>query len=147
MYKNIISQIVEEKVRQNNQIAIEQANRNRIENAKYKSSDLMVGYLSKVVEGRNGRLVKMMSNTPKMFVRVKADMLQDIETGNTYPLIFVDKSPKQGVSCVMEIDIEPFESTCLEAFAKNGLEYDVTLSKNQARDILYTQTRLNSLDV
>ena len=78
MYKNIIAKIVEEKVRQNNQIAIKQANRNRIENAKYKSSDLMVGYLSKVVEGRNGRLVKMMSNTPKMFVRVKADMLQDI---------------------------------------------------------------------
>ena len=145
MYRNLINKIVEEKVQQNNQITKQQASYRRIENAKYNSSDLLIGYVSKIINDSNNRLSKLISNTPKIFVRVKGAMLQDIETGKEYPLILTEESPKQDVLCVLENDIEPFVSVCLQTFAEKGIEYDVTLSKNQARDILYRQAKLDSL--
>lgn len=145
MYKNLIDKIVEERIEQNNQRKIQQANQRRIENAKFSTSSLLVGYVSKVVDNGNNRLMKMVSSSPKMFVRIKNDMLQDIETGINYPLILTSQYPMLDTRCVMEADVEPFVSTCIDAFNEKGIDYGTELTKNQAKEMLSRQARLNEL--
>lgn len=145
MYKNIISKIVDKKVEENNQAKLQQAHQKRLENAKYNSSRLLVGYVSKIVVGRDNCLVKLMSNNLRMFVRINDNILQDIETGKKYPLILIKQSPKQNEVCVMERDLEPFTSICIEALDEQNIEYESVLTQNQAKDILTRQTRLNCL--
>ena len=144
MYKNIINKVVDQKVEQKNQNRVQHANQKRIENAKFNPSNLLVGYVSKMVSDSDNRLMQMMSYNPRVFIRVKEDILQDIETGKNYPLVFTNQTPKLNIMCVMEKNVEPFVSTCLDAFNEKGIDYNTIITKNQAKDILDRQRRLNT---
>ena len=145
MYKNLISKIIDQKVEQNNQIRIQQANQKRVENAKFNPNNLLVGYISKVVDDRDNKLSRLIANSPRLFIRIKDDMLQDIETGKNYLLVLSNQHPNKNIPCVMERDLEPFIATCLDALVEKNIKYDNVLTKNQAKDILNRQTKLNSL--
>ena len=145
MYKNLISKIVAGKVAADAQKQKQEINQRRIENIKYNSGSLMLGYVSKIIVYSNGKESHMVAHTPKVFVRVKENILQDIETGKLYPLVLTGQQPQQDLLCVLERDIEPFVSTCIEVFDEKGIDYDSTLTSNQAKSILNRQSKLNEL--
>lgn len=146
MYKNFINKAVEARVQQNIMDAQKQAKQRRIENAKYNSSNLLVGYISKVVDDGSGKLIKMTSATPRVFVRVNS-MLQDIETSNKYPLYTNYKVAQQNTPCVIENDVQTFVSSCFDAFNTMQMEYDVILSKSQVVDVLKMQSKINDFNI
>ena len=114
---------------------------------------LLIGYVSTIIIGKNKRLTKMTLNAPKLFMRIQGGrLLKDIETGEKYPLIPIGGvsvrdaklDAKLDVKCVLERDLEPFTSTCLDAISEKGVKYGAFLTKNQAKEILNRQMELNT---
>lgn len=149
MYKRIIGEIVKQKEEER----IQQANQNYIETTNHNSNMLLVGYISTIIIDKNKRLTKMTLNAPKLFMRIEGGrLLKDIETGEKYPLIPIGGvsvrdaklDAKLDVKCVLERDLEPFTSTCLDAINEKGVKYGAFLTKNQAKEILNRQMELNT---
>ena len=143
MYKRIIDGIIKKKEEE----SIQQANQRHLETTKYNSNKLLIGYISTIITGKNEKLTQMISGAPRLFIRSQGNMLCDIETGQKYPLVLIGDLATQNVKCVLERNLEPFVSTCLDAIDEIGVKYGAFLSKNQAKDILNRQIKLNSLTI
>ena len=146
MYKNLINQIVEEKAKQAEIDRKVEANRKRIENAKFSTGNLYVGYVCSIIitkdRGRN-RLKKLTDSKARILKYTSKDTFQDIESEEFYPLVREGQYPNEKEYCILEASLSSFEAECIETLSNKGIEPNSKLSKTQLRQILEEQQKLN----
>ena len=146
MYKKMIDEIAERKAKQIEDHRKQVANLQRMEKAKYDTSELFVGNLSRIITTKfRGKVYfkKLTDEKLRIFRYTALDTFQDIETEKYYPLVADGEVPKESKYCLLEASLQGFESACIDVIDQEQIDCDSKLTKSQLRQIVDKQNRID----
>ena len=148
MINRLIDQIIEQKALEAREEAKIRANEKRLRKERFDISNLLVGKTTENIttyyRGHINRK-QLINNTLRMFRKLAPNKLQDIETGEIYPLVYENQRVNDNEEYVHENNLEKFESACIEILDAKGIEFGAKLNKRELREIIESKQRKDTL--
>ena len=148
MINRLIDQIIEQKAIEAREEAKIRANEKRLRKERFDISNLLVGKTTENIttyyRGHINRK-QLINNTLRMFRKLAPNKLQDIETGEIYPLVYENQRVNDNEEYVHENNLEKFESACIEILDAKGIEFGAKLNKRELREIIESKQRKDTL--
>lgn len=148
MKNRLIDQIIEQKALEAREEAKIRANEKRLRKERFDISNLLVGKTTEnITTYYRGHIKRkqLINNTLRMFRKLAPNKLQDIETGEIYPLVYENQRVNDNEEYVHENNLEKFESGCIEILDAKGIEFGAKLNKRELREIIESKQRKDTL--
>lgn len=148
MKNRLIDQIIEQKAIEAREEAKIRANEKRLRKERFDISNLLVGKTTEnITTYYRGHIQRkqLINNTLRMFRKLAPNKLQDIETGEIYPLVYENQRVNDNEAYVHENNLEKFESACIEILDAKGIEFGAKLNKRELREIIDLKQRKDTL--
>jgi hypothetical protein len=148
MKNRLIDQIIEQKAIEAREEAKIRANEKRLRKERFDISNLLVGKTTEnITTYYNGhiRRKQLINNNLRLFRKLAPNKLQDIETGEIYPLVYENQRVNDNEAYIHENNLEKFESACIEILDAKGIEFGAKLNKRELREIIESKQRKDTL--
>ncbi len=148
MKNRLIDQIIEQKAIEAQVEAKIRANEKRLRKERFDISNLLVGKTTEnITTYYNGhiRRKQLINNNLRLFRKLAPNKVQDIETGEIYPLVYENQRVNDNEVYVHENNLEKFESACIEILDAKGIEFGAKLNKRELREIIELKQRKDTL--